>query len=104
MYVVEYFYITVYFIQIPYPLEYNHGVLFFNMGFWVRFNSKNPSKSGLFDQKMGFYSRKTPKTGLLKKVRLCSRVGLYTSGYGMYFQIKVIKKCLSYKLLNIRCS
>ena len=53
---------------IPYPLEYNHGVIFFKMGFWVRFNSKNPSKSGLFDQKMGFYSRKTPKTGLLKSI------------------------------------
>ena len=25
---------------------------------------KNPSKSGLFDQKVGVYSRKTPKTGL----------------------------------------
>ena len=39
------------------------------------FNSKNPSKSGLFDQKMGFNSRKTQKTGFLKKVRLYSRVG-----------------------------
>ena len=29
--------------------------------------SKDPSKSGLFDQKMGFYSRKTPKTGILKR-------------------------------------
>ena len=54
--------------RIPYPLEYKHGVIFFKMGFWVRFNSKNPSKSGLFDQKMGFYSRKTPKTGLLKSI------------------------------------
>jgi len=31
------------------------------MGFWV---GVNPSKSGLFDQKVGVYSRKTPKTGL----------------------------------------
>ena len=66
---------------IPYPFVYNHEVLFFNIGFWVMFNSKNPSKSGLFDQKMGFNSRKTQKTGFLKKVRLYSRVGLYTSGY-----------------------
>ena len=29
---------------------------------------KNSSKSGLFDQKMGFYSRKTPKAGLLKSI------------------------------------
>ena len=69
---------------IPYPFVYNHEVLFFNIGFWVMFNSKNPSKSGLFDQKMGFYSRKTQKTGFLKKVRLYSRVGLYTSGYGIF--------------------
>ena len=34
------------------------------MGFWVGVNSKNPSKSGLFDQKVGVYSRKTTKTGL----------------------------------------
>ena len=34
------------------------------MGFWVGVNSKNPLKSGLFDQKVGVYSRKTPKTGL----------------------------------------
>ena len=34
------------------------------MSFWVGVNSKNPSKSGLFGQKVGVYSRKTPKTGL----------------------------------------
>ena len=61
--------------EIPYPLEYNHGVIFFKMGFWVRFNSKNPSKSGLFDQKMGFYSRKTPKTGLLKRGEVVFKSG-----------------------------
>ena len=60
---------------IPYPLEYNHGVVFFNMSFWVRFNSKNPSKRGLFDQKMGFYSRKSPKTGLLKRGEVIFKSG-----------------------------
>ena len=60
---------------IPYPLEYNHGVVFFNMTFWVRFNSKNPSKRGLFDQKMGFYSRKSPKTGLLKRGEVIFKSG-----------------------------
>ena len=62
-------------ISIPYPLEYNHGVVFFNMSFWVRFNSKNPSKRGLFDQKMGFYSRKSPKTGLLKRGEVIFKSG-----------------------------
>ena len=62
-------------INIPYPLEYNHGVVFFNMSFWVRFNSKNPSKRGLFDQKMGFYSRKSPKTGLLKRGEVIFKSG-----------------------------
>ena len=47
------------------------------MGFWGGLNSKNPSKSGLFDQKVGVYSRKTQKTGLFN-----SRVGLQSSGYG----------------------
>ena len=61
--------------QVPYPLEYNHGVVFFNMTFWVRFNSKNPSKRGLFDQKMGFYSRKSPKTGLLKRGEVIFKSG-----------------------------
>ena len=60
---------------IPYPLEYNHGVVFFNMTFWVRFNSKNPTKRGLFDQKMGVYSRKSPKTGLLKRGEVIFKSG-----------------------------
>ena len=30
--------------ELPYPLEYNHGVVFFNMTLWVRSNSKNPKK------------------------------------------------------------
>ena len=60
---------------IPYLLEYNHGVVFFNMTFWVRFNSKNPSKRGFFDQKMGFYSRKSPKTGLLKRGEVIFKSG-----------------------------
>ena len=53
------------------------------MGFWVGVNSKNPSKSGLFDQKVGVYSRKTPKTGLFNYLGLYSRVGLQSSGYGI---------------------
>ena len=71
------------YIHIPYPLEYNHGVVFFNMSFWVRFNSKNPTKRGLFDQKMGVYSRKSPKTGLLKRGEVIFKSGLYLSGYGI---------------------
>ena len=31
------------------------------MGFWVGVNSKNPSKSGLFDQKWGFIQEKPQK-------------------------------------------
>ena len=50
--------------DIPYPRHCSPGVLFFNMGFWVGVNSKNPPKSGLFKQKVGVYSRKTPKTRL----------------------------------------
>ena len=61
--------------ELPYPLDCNPRVLFFKMGFWVGVNSKNPSKSGLFDQKMGVYSRKTPKTGLFNYLGLYSRVG-----------------------------
>ena len=45
------------------------------MTFWVRFNSKNPSKRGLFDQKMGFYSRKNPKTELLKRAEVIFKSG-----------------------------
>ena len=52
-----------------------HWVLFYNMSFWVRFNSKNPTKRGLFDQKMGFYSRKSPKTGLLKRGEVIFKSG-----------------------------
>ena len=50
--------------KLPYPRHCSPGVLFFNMGFWVGVNSKNPPKSGLFKQKVGVYSRKTPKTRL----------------------------------------
>ena len=69
--------------ELPYPLDCNPRVLFFKMGFWVGVNSKNPSKSGLFDQKVGVYSRKTTKTGLFNFLGLYSRVGLQSSGYGM---------------------
>ena len=31
---------------------------------WGSIKKKNTSNSGLFDQKVGFFSRKTPKTGL----------------------------------------
>ena len=68
-------YFTIFRCYIPYPLEYNHGVVFFNMSFWVRFNSKNPTKRGLFDQKMGVYSRKSPKTGLLKRGEVIFKSG-----------------------------
>ena len=34
------------------------------MGFWVGVNTRNSSKSGLFEQKVGVYSRNIPKTGL----------------------------------------
>ena len=30
--------------NIPYPFVYNHGVLFFKMGFWVRFNLNKTEK------------------------------------------------------------
>ena len=41
----------------------------------MRFNSKNPTKRGLFDQKMGVYSRKSPKTGLLKRGEVIFKSG-----------------------------
>ena len=52
---------------IPYPFVYNHRFLFFNKGFWVRFIQKIPQKVDFLTKKWGFYSRKTPKTGILKK-------------------------------------
>ena len=52
------------FYNCPYPHQCSPGVLFFNMGFWVGVNSKNPLKSGLFQQKVGVSSRKPPKTRL----------------------------------------
>ena len=47
---------------LPYPHQSKPGVLFSKMDFLVGFNSKRPSKSELLNQKVGFYSRKTPKT------------------------------------------
>ena len=61
--------------DIPYPLEYNHGVIFFKMGFWVRFNSKNPSKSGLFDQKNGVLFKKNPKNRTFEKGEVVFKSG-----------------------------
>ena len=64
------------------------------MTFWVRFNSKNPSTRGLFDEKMEFYSRKSPKTGLLKRGEVIFKSGavLYSSGYGIqYFEVIKVK-------------
>ena len=52
--------------QIPYPLECSPRVLFFILGFWVRFNSNLTSKGGLLSKKVMLYSRKTPKSGLFK--------------------------------------
>ena len=49
---------------LPYLRQCCPRVLFFNMGFWVGVNSKNPLKSGLFQQKVGVSSRKPPKTRL----------------------------------------
>ena len=45
--------------KIPYPLEYNHGVVFFNMSFWVRFNSKNLQKVDFLTKKWGSIHEKT---------------------------------------------
>ena len=50
--------------HILYRHQCNLGVAFFKMGFWVRFNLKNSSKNGLFNRKVGFYSRKKTKKGL----------------------------------------
>ena len=57
--------ILIYFVdELPYPRQCSPGVLFVNNGIWVGVNSKNPLKSGLFQQKVGVSSRKTPKTRL----------------------------------------
>ena len=53
------------------------------MGFWVGVNSKNTSKSGLFDQKVGVYSRIPPKT-FRNTWGLYSRVGQHWSEYGNF--------------------
>ena len=38
-----------------YPHQSKTGVLFFKRNFWVGFNSKYPSKSGLLNKKVGLY-------------------------------------------------
>ena len=58
MYMIDEYLIT----YLPYRLQSKSRVLFFKMDFWVGFNSKYPSNSGLLNQKVGFYLRKTPKT------------------------------------------
>ena len=41
--------------KVPYPRYCSPGVLFFDMGFWMGSNSKNHSKSGVFNpQKLDF--------------------------------------------------
>ena len=76
------------------------------MTFWVRFNSKNPTKRGLFDQKMGVYSRKSPKTGLLKRGEVIfksgavlERIRYYVSHPQFFFAKKknMKKKCVTLK-------
>ena len=54
----------------------------FQYGFLGEVQFKKSIKKGLFDQKMGFYSQKKQKN-FENGVRLYSRVGLYTSGYGI---------------------
>ena len=74
-------------IYLPYPLDSNPGVVFFKMDFWVGFSSKNPLKSGLLSQKVGVYSRKTPKTGLFTY-----RGALFKSGVAIK-RIRYIASC-----------
>ena len=58
-------------IHICIDMQYPSPYLFFTtMGFhfsWVRFNLKNPSKSGFFDQKWGSIYEQKPKKLLLKR-------------------------------------
>ena len=49
----------------------------------MRFNSKNPSKSGLFDQKNGVLFKKNPKNRTFEKGEVVFKSGVYTSGYGI---------------------
>ena len=62
---------------IPYPFvyKYNHGAQFFNIGFWVRFNSKNPSKRGLFAPKKGVQFKKNPKNRTFEKAEVVFKTG-----------------------------
>ena len=46
---------SIYFFDIPYPRHCNPGVLFFKMGFWVRFYSKFNIPGVLIE--MGLYFR-----------------------------------------------
>ena len=62
---------------VPYPLEYNHGVVFFNMSFWVRSNSKNPKKVDFLTKK------KNPKNRTYETGGGCN-LGLETSVYGKF--------------------
>ena len=48
-------------VSLPYPHQCNARVLFFKMGFWEGFNSRNPSKSGLLSKKSGVLFKKNPK-------------------------------------------
>jgi len=69
--------------RLLYPLECSPRVLFFILGFWVRFNSNLTSKSGLLSKKVRLYSGKPPKSGLFKNMGLYSRLRLHSSGYGI---------------------
>ena len=50
------------------------GCIFQN-GFLGEVQFKKSLERGLFDQKMGFYSRKNPKTGLLKRAEVIFKSG-----------------------------
>ena len=53
------------------------------MGFWVGFNTRNTSKSGLFCKKWGSIQENPQKQDFSYYLGLYSRVGLQYPGYGM---------------------
>ena len=63
----EFLEIKIFILVLPYPLEYNHGVLFFNMSFWVRFNSKKFLKKWTFLPKIEVLFKKKPKNRTFEK-------------------------------------
>ena len=86
---------------IPYPGHCNPRVLFSKMAFWVGFNSKKSSKSVLFCQKVGFYSRKTPKNFTLHGGQFKSGAALMRIRYIDSISTNILHCCKSLNSVHL---